>query len=1560
MNYTHRFGLGYLAVLFLGHLLVTGPLPTSAEQASYVAIEFNGSAKPIVVSHHDALNPGMDNWTCAFWVKQHEEFAVRHNKFMGKRDGPGATGGFYIGSQFAPACSEQNRQTLNFMDHIPIGVWTHIAVQIDRDNNMIRAFVNGELAREVESRLVGPVNAESDFVIGGDSTGGRLGNRCLMRDLRIWRGPLLRVEDVQAVISGDEDVQAEALVAHWMMNDGSGDQVRDRVGDHHGRIEGEADWVLHGILDADLPDTMDIAPGQAVTFGPVTLSAPRGTVSYQWFLNGNPIAGATDSRLDIPFFTADHVGAYHVTMNDDNPYTPLPSSTLRIEWPLWEKEPNSVSAQFGDSATLGPVALYAPHGTVTYQWYRNGIPVTGATGNTLVIESVTEEDLGRYHVRVDDELQHTPVDSRPVYLREPDWPMWQFDAARSGNSPMPLADTLHLQWARELPSPRRAWPFQWDDRGKLDFDVSYAPIVLGERLFVPSNVTDSLSAYHIEDGRLLWRFHTDGPVRLAPAAWRDRVFFTSDDGHLYCVSTESGELLWKHAAGPTDQRFLGNERIINFWAARGGPVVKDETVYYAAGIWPLHGVFIYALDALTGEVQWVNDTISSEYVSLPHGGAYGYGGLSPQGYLAADDERLIVSAGRGQSPVFIDRATGQVSAHQFRGRKGHGHYAVNALSESGLGYIPNPDLDKKVQRLQDQLEGTVFYRLAARDRLFVVTEEGHLYCFGPELVEPIHHNHTPTGIAPQTDQWRDVVQQSLAALDEEEGYALLLGAGSGDLLRELLLQSELHVVVVESDSDTVQALRSKLVSADLYGRRAAVIETDPATFNVQPYLFSLVMSEDAQAAGLSSPDKLAHALARLRPYGGIAHLKNVRASSRDLQRHSVDAVDARIRGRTLVARRSGPLPGAAQWTHQYRDPTHNIMSPEHRVRLPVGILWFGGPNNHDILPRHSGGPRPQVVGGRIFYLGVDTAGARCVYTGRRIWSREFPGIGFHATNMELEERWREGEEVYMTNIPGTTYVGSPIVSLPDAVYIRYEGAIHKLDPATGDVINVFALPGRHPRDIYDDPEAIDWGHMHAQGDALVVSLEPHLFEDQRIGWTQSYTATSSRRLAVLDRHTGELLWEREAAIGFRHNAIISHGETLYLIDGLSEEALEYRARRGMQPDQASSIMALNLATGEERWSHDSDVFGTFLMYVADLDILIEGGSVDLRRPLQDEPRHVAARQGVTGEILWTGGNFVLPGAAHGEKLIPGRPGPGISILTGEPWQRVQPLTGETTPWRYHRAYGCNTLSASPYFLFFRSGYASYFDLANDTGTGNFSGFRSGCTANMVAADGVISALDYTRTCTCSYAMQTSLAMIHMPDDPHIEQWTRYDAAPPNPAAHGLNLGAPGRRVDATDAVWFDHEGHMHRHPSAIQDAGDSIPWVLSSAHEGEGIWEVPDLLNTLYTVRLHFAELRPDVAPGQRVFDVWINGEKVLEAMDIAAQTGGPFRGLVHPLEIPVSGHALTIELKSVVGSAYPPIINGIELKAHIDQVALVSNSHYDLPRRIAARPGRLALPFPL
>ena len=236
-----------------------------------------------------------------------------------------------------------------------------------------------------------------------------------------------------------------------------------------------------------------------------------------------------------------------------------------------------------------------------------------------------------------------------------DWPMWRCDAARSASSDDQLSAPLHLQWSRQLPALTPAWP----DEPRMRFDVAYEPVAAGGAVFVASPRADKVMALDARTGEVRWTFYAGGPVRFAPVVWQGAVYFGCDDGHLYCVGAADGNLRWKFLAGPSQRRVLGNSRLISAWPMRGAPVIADGVVYCAAGIWPFMGIFVYALDANSGEVVWVNDGQGAEYTDQPHGGALAFGSVAPQGALAVVGDRLLVPGGRSMHACF-DRATGEL------------------------------------------------------------------------------------------------------------------------------------------------------------------------------------------------------------------------------------------------------------------------------------------------------------------------------------------------------------------------------------------------------------------------------------------------------------------------------------------------------------------------------------------------------------------------------------------------------------------------------------------------------------------------------------------------------------------------------------------------------------------------------------------------------------------------------------------------------------------------------------------------------------------------------------
>lgn len=76
-----------------------------------------------------------------------------------------------------------------------------------------------------------------------------------------------------------------------------------------------------------------------------------------------------------------------------------------------------------------------------------------------------------------------------------------------------------------------------------------------------------------------------------------------------------------------------------------------------------------------------------------------------------------------------------------------------------------------------------------------------------------------------------------------------------------------------------------------------------------------------------------------------------------------------------------------------------------------------------------------------------------------------------------------------------------------------------------------------------------------------------------------------------------------------------------------------------------------------------------------------------------------------------------------------------------------------------------------------------------------------------------------------------------------------------------------------------------------------------------------------YSVRLHFAELE-DKQPGQRIFDIKLQGETVARSVDVAREAGGPRRALVKEFRINTKSD-VELEFHSIIGE---PILGGLEI----------------------------------
>ena len=110
---------------------------------------------------------------------------------------------------------------------------------------------------------------------------------------------------------------------------------------------------------------------------------------------------------------------------------------------------------------------------------------------------------------------------------------------------------------------------------------------------------------------------------------------------------------------------------------------------------------------------------------------------------------------------------------------------------------------------------------------------------------------------------------------------------------------------------------------------------------------------------------------------------------------------------------------------------------------------------------------------------------------------------------------------------------------------------------------------------------------------------------------------------------------------------------------------------------------------------------------------------------------------------------------------------------------------------------------------------------------------------------------------------------------------------------------------------------------------DSVPLALfqserwDSGTAPEMQWNFP-VNNGEYEVRLYFAETYSGTgSPGQRVFDVALEGNIVLDDYDVVADAGSMFVGVMQGFQVTVSDELLTIDLLQVTEN---PAIKGIEI----------------------------------
>ncbi len=916
-------------------------------------------------------------------------------------------------------------------------------------------------------------------------------------------------------------------------------------------------------------------------------------------------------------------------------------------------------------------------------------------------------------------------------------------------------------------------------------DHAFHPVVADGRVYFGSSADDTLRAIDLTSGELIWKFTCEGPIRYAPTSNNGSILFGADDGLVYSLDAATGELRWKFRVAPRDRRISGNGRVISAWPVRSSVAVdadeSGDVGYTFAGLFPSQRVFAVAFKVDDGSIVWqrevdgspqgyllldrerliapmgrANPVVFSRQDGTVVGGVPGSGGT----FALIDAGQIVSGRGNAQDLVASDAAS-RAQLARFNGR----HMAVTPehsflLSDAalvcrtrtpaaeawqltiengsclvaGAGFIvvgkKNElffcDAGSGEVRQRIEIEGEPLGLAIVDEHLIVAMGDGETHCFSTR--DGGTDRQVTESVTNSTDTQPEGTQldaKQLTRLVVKKGFALVAGADNLAIVDQVIHNTDLQIVVVESSVAMIEALRDYYIPRGLYGTRVAAINIDSSLLPLASRMWNVVI-DTKRLVGEESSFSQEELRRCLRPFGGLALLDE-----------SGEPFEA------------GPLEGAGRWTHLFASPAGTSHSGDTRIHSELDLQWFGGPGPALMPDRHLRGPSPlvdagvMIVPGENLFVGVDA------YNGTILWQLEAPGSQRYSIPYDCG------------------YFG-----LDDGQFIvANRSELWLVDPKTGELTEKRQLP------CQANCENAVWGYAAIVGTHIIASVQQATAartvpsrELINADYNNCQPLVTSVGIFSSDRQSGQLNWQH---LGRIVNPSIScdRRSTVFvesLSDGLDEHATGRIQLSELLPEQ-STLVCLDTNTGEVAWQRDipeplKECTNIIYTQIA-RDRVIVSGSLTQE---SDTLYRVAVLDLATGDEHWFAQHLKgRPGAfSHGEQVH--HPVVMNDKLIAEPaiydlasGARLEPA-GAIGDFAFSRpGHSCGTMSAGGDCLFFRANNPTMFDMATPKADGSrftaLAPSRPGCWINIIPADGLVLIPEASASCVCLYSLQTSMA-----------------------------------------------------------------------------------------------------------------------------------------------------------------------------------------------------------
>lgn len=398
-----------------------------------------------------------------------------------------------------------------------------------------------------------------------------------------------------------------------------------------------------------------------------------------------------------------------------------------------------------------------------------------------------------------------------------------------------------------------------------------------------------------------------------------------------------------------------------------------------------------------------------------------------------------------------------------------------------------------------------------------------------------------------------------------KGWCLDVGCGDGKLAYELVRQSELMVVGVESDPVKVAAAQQFLSDRGVLGSRVMIVPVADYNLASIPFrnnTFNLITSGSSFSGG---------GMSNLAPYASL--MKPGRGRS--------------IAGPAAsLAVTSKPRPSTfGSWTHLYGNSSNTTYSGEELATstAPSGasattqteLQWIGRPGGEFTIDRQVRQSSPLSANGRFYALGEKRVMALDSHNGAVLWSKLIPNLA--RFNMVRD--------------------CSNMVADDDGLFAATGGECWRINGDSGVHSVMKVTPGAR-----SDLEW-KWGLLYREGSQLIGSAVssaagydkwwgPQFWYDSQSGFDTGIVCADN--LFARDAVTGTENWVYANGLILHPTVAIGNGK-VYFLESRNAAAMQGNVRNlPMASLMASSglwMVCLDLATGQKVWETQPTITG---------------------------------------------------------------------------------------------------------------------------------------------------------------------------------------------------------------------------------------------------------------------------------------------------------------------------------------------------------------------------------